>query len=803
MGADQRDRAELVDEIKHLRARVAALEAGATAPEGHPVDGSFLALQHAPCGAVVASTSADGSMLYVNAEFTAITGYDLQQLRTVADWMQAAYPDPGYHAMVMEQWERDVSAPSRDVVYRVRCADGSDKELLMRAALLPGERVVVTMLDISQHQRALRQLGDSEERFRQLADSLDIAFWIVQIEPESILYVSPAFENIWGLTPQQLYADARRWSGAIHPDDQAAVLEAWEACLSGQEPAFLQLYRIRRPNGEERWVEDAGYTVRNEAGDIYRMVGNAKDVTERVRASRALRESEERFRQLADTLPTGMAVHTGGRVVYANQAAAGAVGCDDPRELLGLDIFDFVHPDSREVSKARIATVYAKSGDAGWIESRFQRQDGSAFPAEVASARINWRGVPAGLVIFNDVSRRKQVESEQRKLERRMLEAQRTESMAVLAGGVAHDFNNLLVGILGNADLALLELPASTPARSRIEDIELASRRAAELARQMLAYSGKGRFVVGELDLHALLREISHLLEATITRKAVLETRFADQLPGVHGDATQIRQVLMNLMTNAAEAIEETSGIITIETGLVQHHGGMDDDIWPASELQAGYFAVVSVSDTGMGMDEPTRRRIFDPFFTTKFTGRGLGLAAVLGIVKGHNGAIRVHSEPGRGSRFDVLLPALMDGLAADDDEPSAVLGDVHQEAYTVLIVDDDETVRAVSGAMLEHAGYQILLAVDGQAGVELFAERNQDIDLVLLDLSMPRMDGQACFERLCALDPGVRVVLSSGYNERDAIDRFEGRALSGFIQKPYRAKDLIAVVAKALAEHP
>jgi CheY-like chemotaxis protein len=369
---------------------------------------------------------------------------------------------------------------------------------------------------------------------------------------------------------------------------------------------------------------------------------------------------------------------------------------------------------------------------------------------------------------------------------------------------VAHDFNNLLVGILGNADLALMELPASSAARARLEGIELAARRSADLARQMLAYSGKGRFVVGELDLHNLLREISHLLEATITRKAVVRYAFGENLPLVRGDATQIRQVVMNLMTNAAEAIHETSGIITIATGLRHHRDDDPQPHWPGVQLPPGHYATITISDTGMGMDEATRSRIFDPFFTTKFTGRGLGLAAVLGIVKGHGGSIRVSSEPGRGSSFEVLLPALMHSIELDEEELSDLLADRQDHTRTVFIVDDDETVRVVASAMLAHGGYQAISAADGSAAVELYAQRGDEVDLVLLDLSMPLMDGQECFERLRELDPQVRVVLSSGYNEQDAINRFTGDGLAGFIQKPYRAKGLLAAVGKALdTPHP
>ncbi len=515
---------------------------------------------------------------------------------------------------------------------------------------------------------------------------------------------------------------------------------------------------------------------------------------------RALRESEERFRQLADTLPIGLAVHTRGRIVYANRAALRVAGAEHPSELIGRDVFLFVHPDSLAVTQARIATIYAKAGDASWIESRFQRPDGTAFPVEVASFRIDWNGEPAGLVIFNDITRRKAEEREQRQLERRVLEAQHLESLAMLAGGVAHDFNNLLVGILGHAELALMDLPPYSPARTRIEGVQVAARRAAELAQQMLAYSGKGSFVVGALDLQELLGEMVQLLEASLGRMVRIDTSFDAELPPVHGDATQLRQVVMNLMTNAAEAIEGANGRIELATCLAfVPDSGRDD---PEPGLPPGRYAVISVTDNGCGMDAATRARIFDPFYTTKLNGRGLGLAAVQGIVAGHKGSLRVSSEPGEGSTFEVLLPTMAGALPAREQvAPPPQPAALPRRPRTVLVVDDDATVLEVAEAMLSHGGFEVIKAAGGHEAVEIFRQRHATIHLVVLDLSMPLMDGHACFEQLRAVDPGLRVLLCSGYTRQDAIERFGTEGLSGFLHKPYRARDLLDAVARALEE--
>jgi signal transduction histidine kinase/CheY-like chemotaxis protein len=417
---------------------------------------------------------------------------------------------------------------------------------------------------------------------------------------------------------------------------------------------------------------------------------------------------------------------------------------------------------------------------------------------EVAASRIDWRGQPAALVLFNDVTARHQAEEERHALETRVQEVQRNESLAVLAGGVAHDFNNLLVGILGNADLALMDLAPESPARANIEGVELAARRAADLDRQMLAYSGKGCFVIDRLDLNSLLQEISHLMEATISKKAVLKYHLARSLPAVRADATQLRQVVMNLITNAAEAIGEHTGVITISTGVMECDAAYLDKVGLGADLPAGTYAFLEVSDTGCGMDEATLARVFDPFFTTKFTGRGLGLAAVRGIVKGHQGAIKVYSEVGRGTTFKVLLPASPEDMLRIVTPTGEAPTPVPRRA-TILLVDDEPTVRVVGSAMLRHGGYDVITARDGRAALEAFATRTDEIDCVLLDLSMPQLDGQETFRELRRIRPDVRVVLTSGYNEQDAVNRFAGKGLAGFIQKPYRASELLAAIAQAL----
>ncbi|MEO9255990.1 MAG: ATP-binding protein, partial [Tepidiformaceae bacterium] len=384
------------------------------------------------------------------------------------------------------------------------------------------------------------------------------------------------------------------------------------------------------------------------------------------------------------------------------------------------------------------------------------------------------------------------------------------ESLGILAGGIAHDFNNLLVGILGNAGLALAEVPASSPARTTLEDIQTAGRRAADLARQMLAYSGKGRFVIQQLALNALVAEMTHLLGVSISKGALLTCNFTTPLPLVEGDATQLRQVIMNLVVNASDAIGDGEGVIKVSTGVIHAERADLAQAYLAPDLPEGDYVFLDVLDSGSGMTRQTMARIFDPFFTTKFTGRGLGLAAVLGIVRGHRGAIKVTSEPGRGTTFRLLLPATREVpeevAALESNEPERSAEEREQQwrgSGTILVVDDESGVRAVTGRALKRFGFEVIQAADGESGLDCFAERAADIVCVLLDMTMPRMSGEETFLKMHRQWPNVPVILMSGYSEVDTSPGFLDRGLAGFIQKPYdilTLKDTIRTVLSQAA---
>ncbi len=366
-------------------------------------------------------------------------------------------------------------------------------------------------------------------------------------------------------------------------------------------------------------------------------------------------------------------------------------------------------------------------------------------------------------------------------------QTQKLESLGVLAGGIAHDFNNILTGILGNATLAAELLPAGHPACRLLADVVSSSERAAGLTNQMLAYAGKGQFVVRLLDLSRVVQNLTDFFRASVPKHVDLSLDLADHLPLIEADTSQLEQVVMNLVINAAEAIPEgRPGKVRITTG-VQELGQTPAGI-RGPVARPGTHVMLRVADDGCGMDNKTVARIFDPFFTTKFLGRGLGLAAVQGIVRGHHAEMTVESQPGNGTTFTLYFPACQTKVVATSEPVKA---EAMIAGRTVLVVDDEEIVRRTATALLERQGYSVLTAENGKVAIELFRERSQHIDVVLLDMTMPVMDGEAALRELKAIRPDVKVILSSGHTEAEAVRRFAGGGLAGFIQKPYTSTRL------------
>ena len=453
----------------------------------------------------------------------------------------------------------------------------------------------------------------------------------------------------------------------------------------------------------------------------------------------------------------------------------------------------FLLPPDRPDEEDEILERIKRGDRVEHYETARLRKDGRRIQVSLTISPIrNKHGVIIGAShIARDITERK-------RFEEKLLQTAKLESLGVLAGGVAHDFNNLLVGILGNASLALEMLSADNPARTMIRDILTASERASLLTRQLLAYAGKGRFVVEPINLSGLVREISNLVQTSIPKTVQLRLDLQENLPTIEGDAGQLHQLIMNLVINGAEAIgAEQSGTLLVTTGVQDVDDTYLKTTLSTAEIHQGKYVTLEIHDTGCGMDEATIQRIFDPFFTTKFTGRGLGLAAVQGIVRGHKGALKVYSTPGRGTTFKVLLPCADQPQVKSARTPS---DELLAGTATILVIDDEQLVRRTTKSMMEHYGYTVVVAESGKEGVDLFNVIGDRVSLVLLDMTMPVMSGEETLRHLKTSRPDVKVILSSGYNEVEAIQRFTGKGLAGFLQKPYSAVALAEKVKMVLA---
>lgn len=400
--------------------------------------------------------------------------------------------------------------------------------------------------------------------------------------------------------------------------------------------------------------------------------------------------------------------------------------------------------------------------------------------------------------IIQDITARREAEEERQKVEKKLQETQKLECLGVLAGGIAHDFNNLLTGVIGNASIARMEQTPTSPMLPLLDGIEEAAARAADLCKQMLAYAGKGRFIIQHLNLSTLVKETIYLLQTSIGKGVVLKFNLAEGLPAVSADATQLRQIVMNLVLNASEAIGAKSGFISVTTGLLHADRTYLYQTIFNPELPEGDYVYLEVSDNGGGMTQETLSKIFDPFFTTKFTGRGLGLAAVLGIVRGHNGTLKVYTELGKGTSFKILIPSTYEPATPPIIIDSEL--DQWRGSGTVLVVDDEEIVRTTATRMLTSMGFTVLTANDGREGIATFKAHAESIRAVVLDLTMPHLDGEATFRELRLLRPEVRVLLVSGFDEQEAVNRFLGKGLAGFLQKPFKMESLRLLIKEMTA---
>jgi two-component system cell cycle sensor histidine kinase/response regulator CckA len=631
---------------------------------------------------------------------------------------------------------------------------------------------------LRQRKRSEAAIRASEERFRAIFQQAGMGAAQVTLEGNATI-VNDRYCEVLGYTREDLLG--RSLLDRVHADDRAAVLANRQRLLDGETPPYSIEVRFVRKDGDVTWVRLHESLVRTGDGRPVCSIAMVEDITERRQTEAALQESERRFRNMADTSPVMIWVAGPDKLcTFFNQEWLAFTGAS-MEQAVGYGWSTSVHPDDRE----RCFTTYSSAFDTRaryQTECRMRRADGAyRWVLATGVPRFETGDTFAGYVgSCTDITDMKRAQQE-------TLNRQKLESLGVLAGGIAHDFNNLLGSILTTSELVLSDLPPGSQLHDEIEAIAKVADRAAGIVRQMMTYAGQESPTLEPLDLSLLVKEMLQFLKVSISKRALLTVDLPENLPAIRANAAQIRQVAMNLITNASESLGDREGLIFVR---VEHVEPGRDSALPIEHLR------LVVSDTGCGMTEDIQSNIFDPFFTTKFAGRGLGLAAVQGIVRAHGGAINVVSTPGQGSRFEILLPCSGQVVKAGGDVPKSTSGvDGGAAEATILVVEDEQDLRVAVSKMLRKQNFSVIEAADGRGALDLFQTHQANIDVVLLDLTLPGMTGAEVLKELRRMRPHVEVVVTTAYSKDSAQMAMDEGQPWLFIRKPYHLSELTGLL--------
>jgi len=636
---------------------------------------------------------------------------------------------------------------------------------------------------------ALHHAG--EERFRQLADNIEEVFFVADALFRETVYISPAYETVWGASCQSVYDRPESFLEAVDPRDQASLMASITQIQRGETPGKTE-FRVIRPDGSVRWVLSHAVPVRNDQGEVYRIAGTAMDITDRKMAEAALRASELRARTLFETvhlIVLGLDVE--GRVNYVNPYFLELTGYSHEEVLDQSWVERFLPAERREMTR---------DGFRDFLDHGTNPYDENVILTKSGEVRlIAWnntvlcdpQGRPAGtLSIGEDITAH-------HRLEEQFRHAQKMEAVGRLAGGVAHDFNNLLTAILGHAELLLDDLPAKSEHRVDVDEIRAAAERAAGLTRQLLAFSRQQVLQLTVLNLNDVVSNLQKMLHRLIGEDVELRVNLAPDAGNVRADAGQLEQVIVNLAVNSRDAMPG-GGVLTIETANADL---TEEYVEARRPVVAGPYVVLTVTDTGTGIELDQQPHVFEPFFTTKGPGKGtgLGLSTAYGIVKQSGGYIWVYSEPGRGTSFRIYLPRVDSNV--ESLLPAASKQGVPGGTETVLLVEDDQQLRKLAHGYLERIGYRVLVAVNGEEAMVLSEAHEGTIHLLLTDMVMPGKTGRQLADQLILTRPAIRILFMSGYTDRAILEQgIVGRGIR-YLQKPFTPAALARLVRELLDE--
>ena len=662
---------------------------------------------------------------------------------------------------------------------------------------LPGSSeppaAAVCLRDVTEREQSASELHKLSARNRAILRSAMDGFFVVD-EQYHFQDVNEAFCRMTGYSADELLkmriTDIEVSEPPHHPADNSPMRTGLHQFATAH----------RHKDGHIIRLETSLIVLRDDGHKI--LVGFARDVTERLRAEETFERLSHQNKLILDSAAEGIfGVDIDGRFSFANPAAGQMFG-SKVQDLIGINAHELVQcggcAQAPVNSTDCILCRIVRDGEVQQASDiMFNRKDGSEFPVDCVSSPIYEHGKLTGtVVVFRDVSERKQADEERRQLEARFQQSQKLESLGLLAGGLAHDFNNLLLSVLCNASLAAEQVPSQSRVHPHLEKVIKAGRRASELTRQMLVYSGQGSYDVQPMALNELVDDMADLIRAALPKTIQLNLQLEPTLPMIKADSAQLQQVVMNLLINAAEASRGQTGTVTVKTEL--RTLGSEDLVtnYVGHQVTPGQYVCLEVRDDGCGMAPETLAKIFDPFFSTKATGRGLGLSAILGIVRSHRGAVSVHSRPNQGTTFTIVVPPTNSPAVrqVQQQAPGAL-----PHGATVLVIDDEEDIREVVQAVLESRGVRVLTANDGPEGVTCFREHADEVDVVLLDMTMPGLGGEEVFREILSIRSDARVIMSSGYSEQDTLERLDDERMVGFVPKPYTAQSLVDTIGAAL----
>ena len=736
----------------------------------------------------MAQVGTQGEWLQVNDRLCEILGYTPEELRarTVLEITRPEDREAALTAM-RRLLAGELSSLSKEVRYVRKNGSIGWASLCVSLVRDQDPYFVAVVEDITDRVQAERALRESERRLTLVQSVARLGIWDRDLGTNTIATYGD-YSRLHGLAPCHSPLTYEEWLGLVHPADREAIQIHLRESVE-QTHVWDREFRVLWPDGSVHWLLAKGTVYLDDAGRPVGMAGVSLDITERKEAEAALRESEERFRQVFEEGPLGVAlVGKDYRFLKANSALCRMVGYTEA-ELTQMSFGDITYPEDLEVNRKLAGSMFRREIPGYRMQKRYVKKDGGIiWTALTASVIRDAEGLPLyGLAMIEDVT-------ETRRAHEEAIARQKLEGLGVLAGGIAHDFNNLLGSILATSELVLSELPIGAPACDGVESIKNVADRAAEIVRQMMAYAGLEKSAFEPLNLGGLVSEMLQLLKVSISKRAHLTVDLPENLPAVRANATQIRQVVMNLITNASEALGGEEGIISVT--LVHIRSGPEPLAENTTDLLENDYLRLAVSDTGCGMTEEIRARIFDPFFTTKFAGRGLGLAAVQGIVRDHGGTINVISAPGQGSRFEVLLPCSGQPAWESSDRLVPVAASEGGSIDgTVLVVEDEDALRDGVSKMLRKRGFCVVEAADGRSGVDLFRTNGREIDVVLLDMTLPGMTGREVMEELRRMRPDVKVIITTAYSQDSALKVMGDQQSWLYIRKPYRLSEVTDLV--------